>query len=185
MVLTEAGVQFDQQRIKVNRFLSTNVSHIYAIGDVVGHDRSSRTAIYHARLAIHNIRQQKTKHKTALNYNGFVRHLNLTPEVAACGLTEKELLQREQAYLKAVVDIKEVARSWFDPQAEGFVKLLTSPEGSILGASAVAPMAGEIINEISLALRLAAKASDLNHSCRAFPTWSEIWSLACQRLQAT
>lgn len=179
--LPDAGIAFNKDSgIAVNKYLETNLPHIYAVGDAVGHIISSRIAHYHSRLALHNMMQTKNKTKMPLNYQTFVRHLALSPEIAACGPTEQELLSRQTPYKKTISPLHQTTRSQLSRQRAGFVKILTTPRGIVLGGSIIAPNAGDMIYQLSLALQARLSVTDLKNNLKAFPTWSEALSAACQ-----
>ena len=181
--LTAAQVQFDAEGIKVNRYLETTRGHIYAVGDVIGHDMLTHLAAYHSRLALHNMNQSKAKNKTSLDCSAITRYLATSPEVAATGLTEAELKQQHLPYLKSMAPIHDLERSSLSNHQAGFVKLLCTPNKKIIGASIIAPRAAEMIAQVSLAISTGLSTSDLRNNIKAFTTWSEAFNVVCQKIK--
>jgi pyruvate/2-oxoglutarate dehydrogenase complex dihydrolipoamide dehydrogenase (E3) component len=80
----------------------------------------------------------------------------------------------------AFLPMSEVDRAITADQTDGFVKLIAGPRvvtrnragGRLLGATIVAPRAGEMIHEVALAMRLDAFTGRLAQTVRAYPTWS-------------
>lgn len=181
--LAAAKVQFDGFGIKVNHYLETSMNHIYAVGDVTGHDMLTHLANYHSRLVIHNLSQSKNKNKISLNYSSIPRYLALSPEIAATGLTEIELKQKQVAYKKAIVPLHGLERSSLSNQQSGFVKLICTPNRKLLGGSIIAPCAGEMIAQLTLAVNSGLSVDDFKNNIKAFTTWSEAFNLVCQKIK--
>jgi dihydrolipoamide dehydrogenase len=64
-------------------------------------------------------------------------------------------------------------------QFDGFVKVVTNRQGVIVGASIVAPNAGEMIHELMLAIKFRLTAAQIAATIHAFPTYSEAIKMAC------
>ena len=65
----------------------------------------------------------------------------------------------------------------------GFVKILANQKGVILGASIVAPRAGEMIHELTLAIQYKMKASKIVYTIHAFPTWNQAIRSAATKIK--
>ena len=182
--LPAANVNFDNSGIKVNRHLQTSAKHIYAVGDVLGHDMLTYLAAYHARLAVHNLLHTKAKEKITLDYTAVTRYIPLSPSVAATGLTEAELLSKQVAFKKAIAPLHGLDRSYISRQSAGFVKLICSADKKyILGGSIIAPAAGEMIAQLALAVSARMSVEAFRDAPKAFATWPEAFNLACQKLK--
>lgn len=179
--LSTAGVDFDDQGIKTNQYLQSSMSHIYAIGDVLGSPGRTPAGNYQAQVVVHNLSQGRQKNKLA-NPDHWLRYLALSPPLAACGMTEKELQQKKIDYRKALTPIHDLTISGLSQQKAGFIKVLCNPQGHLLGASAVMPQAAEIMTYLSLALEKNLTVADLKNHLKAFPTWSEAINLVCQKI---
>ena len=179
MGLENAKVAYGGQGITVNQYMQTSNKHIYAAGDIVGPYMFTHTAAYQSRLVANNLWHRK---KVEADYRAVPRCIFVSPEVASAGLGEHELTEAKIAYHKATVPTRLIGRSNTSKQVVGFVKVITDANGVILGGSIVAPRAGEMIHELTLAIQMRLNARDIETTIHAFPTWSEAVRLACSKL---
>lgn len=179
--LENAGVKYDRRGIRTNTHMQTSAKHIYAAGDVVGPYMFTHMASYQSRIAAHNMYSRK---KVSAKYNAVPRCIFVEPEIASVGLSEEELRSQNIAYQVGAVPISVVGRANTTNEFTGFVKVLASHTGVILGASIVAPRAGEMIHELGLAVHKGLKARDITEMIHAFPTWSEAIRVACSRIKS-
>ena len=99
------------------------------------------------------------------------------PEVASVGLTPSFAPPGSRV---ACLPLAEVDRAITDGRTGGFIAIVAGPRrllrnvggGRILGATIVAPRAGEMISEVALAMRTGAFAGRLAQTSHAYPTWS-------------
>lgn len=180
--LVNAGVAFDRSGITINKFAQTTNKHIYAAGDVAGPYRFTHTASYQSRIAAHNMFH--TKKKYSARYNAVPRCVFVEPEIACVGATEQQLKDARMHYQIGAVPINIIGRSNTSNMDTGFVKVIASKSGVLLGASIVSPRAGEMIHELTLAIHQQLKAKAVAETIHAFPTWSEAVRLACQKIKS-
>ncbi|HSX57716.1 MAG TPA: NAD(P)/FAD-dependent oxidoreductase [Candidatus Saccharimonadales bacterium] len=178
--LEKAGVEYNPKQIKVNEFLLTTTPNIYAAGDIVGPYQFTHTGNYQSYIAANNIFNSK---KIKLDYSAVPRCVFTSPEIAAVGLTEKEALEKKIKIKKAIVPISILGRANTSEEFDGFVKVVTDEKGILIGASIVAPSAGEMIHELTLAIKLKANASDVAEMIHAYPTFSEAIKIACANVE--
>ena len=178
--LENAGVTYTPKGIVVNEHLQTHARHIYAAGDVLGHYMLTHTGIQESRIAAHNLTE---KTKASPDYTAVPRVTYLSPEVATTGMTEADCLKRDLEIKTATVPISTVTRSNVSNQRDGFCKVITDKKGVILGGTVVAPRAGEIIHELTLAVQYKLTAADIAATMHAYPTWSEIVRVACAKIK--
>ncbi|HEV2413004.1 MAG TPA: NAD(P)/FAD-dependent oxidoreductase [Candidatus Saccharimonadales bacterium] len=179
MGLENAGVEYTAKGITVNEFMQTTAKHIFAGGDVVGPHMYTHAAIYQSRVAMHNLFHRQ---KMAADYRAVPRVYFLEPEIAAVGITEEDAVKYAIKYRTATTPISIIARANISDEGEGFVKVITSPEGKLLGASIASPHAGEMIHELSVAIQAGLTAQDVANTIHAFPTWSEAVRAACSKV---
>lgn len=177
--LENAHVNYSAKGIEVDEYLQTSARHILAAGDVLGHHSYTHTALIESRIAAHNILR---KDKQSPDYTAIPRVTFTYPEIASVGLTEDDCLRRDLAINTAIAPLNIIARSNTADHREGFVKVITDKKGIILGATIVAPSAGELIHELALAVQHRMHASDIANTPHAFLTWSEAIRVACSRL---
>lgn len=178
--LENAGVMYDRRGIKVNEYMQTANKHIYAAGDVTGPYCFTHTASYQSRVAAHNMFHRKRKVKT--DYHAVPRCVFIEPEVACVGATESQLKEQGIVFRVGAVPISIIGRANTTGVSTGFVKVLASKNGTLLGASIVSPRAGEMLHELTLAIQHNMKARDISNTIHAFPTWSEAVRNACNKL---
>ena len=177
--LENAHVEYDPTGIKTNEYLQTSARHIYAAGDVVGHAEHTHTALLESQIAAHNM---FSKSQLAPDYTATPRVTFTMPSVASVGLTEDDCIKRDLKVNKALAPLTIVARANTSDFRDGFAKIITDKKGAILGATVVAPDAGEIIHELALAVRLGLSARDIADTQHAFLSWSEVVRVAASKL---
>ncbi|MCS7079889.1 MAG: FAD-dependent oxidoreductase [Chloracidobacterium sp.] len=168
--LDKAGVQADARGIPVDANLRTNVKHIFAAGDVLGGHQFTHFAGWQAFLAVRN----------ALLLGGSVGFTDIVPwvtftdpEAAHVGMTEAEARAKHGAAVKAHHwMMKRTDRAVCDDDTDGFLKVISHSDGTLLGATMVAPRAGEAITEFTLALNHRLKVTDIASAIHAYPTYA-------------
>lgn len=178
--LENAGVEYTPKGIEVNDHLVTSASHIFAAGDVLGRNMLTHMGVYESRIAAHNI---LNKQKITPNYRAVPRATFITPEVASAGLSESDCLKRDLRVKTAIAPLNIIGRSNANNFRDGFCKVITDKKGVLIGATVVAPHAGEIIHELTLAIQHGMTATDVANTLHAFPTWSEIVRVACGKIK--
>lgn len=177
--LENAGVKYDRSGIIVNREMKTSAPHIYAAGDVTGGYMFTHVASYESRIAAQNM-TSNLKHLA--HYNAVPRCVFISPEVASVGATEAELKAKKIHYQVGVMPLSNASRANTSQEDTGFVKILANRKGVVLGASIVAPRAGEMIHELALAVQWKMKASKIQYTIHAFPTWSQAVRMAASKI---
>jgi pyruvate/2-oxoglutarate dehydrogenase complex dihydrolipoamide dehydrogenase (E3) component len=148
--LEAAGVNYHKKGVAVNDFLQTSNPNIFAAGDVAQKYQFTHAADATARIVLQNALFMGRKKVSALT----VPWCTYTdPEVAHVGMYPAEA---EEAGLKIdtlVQPLGGVDRSATDGDTEGFVKVhVQQGSDKILGATIVAPHAGEMISELTTAI---------------------------------
>lgn len=179
--LENAGVEYQPRGVKVDRYMQTTNPNIYAAGDVTGTFMFTHMASYQSRIAAHNMFVQKSNRVKA-DYHAVPRCVFVTPEAASVGMTEDEIKQKGWKYDVGAAPISVIGRSNVTDSDIGFVKVLANKKGVLLGASIVAPRAGEMIHELTLAIQHGMKAEQIADTIHAFPTWSEAVRVACAKI---
>ena len=167
--LDEAGVACDRVTgIRVDDFLRTTNPRIYAAGDVCVEHKFTHAAEASARLAVANALFGEERKWSALT----IPWCTYTdPEIAHVGLYVSEAKDRSIPIKTVTVLMHDTDRAMIDGQEEGFVKIhLREGIDEILGATIVAAHAGEMINEITLAIDAHIGLSVLATVIHAYPT---------------
>lgn len=177
--LENAGVEYSNRGIPTEPTMQTNVAHIYAAGDVTGKHMFTHVASYQSRIAGLNMFSPLKHHA---DYRAVPRCIFISPEIACVGATENELRASKKKYQIATLPIDVVSRSNLSQQDTGFVKIIASKKGVVLGASIVAPRAGEMIHELGLAIQWRLKASKIDYTMHAYPTWSQAVRICASKI---
>ncbi|MGH7963677.1 MAG: mercuric reductase, partial [Candidatus Binatia bacterium] len=145
------GVQYDaKQGVKVTDQLQTTNPRIYAAGDICMEYKFTHAADFAARIVIQNTLFGGRKKLSALT----VPWCTYTdPEIAHVGMYERDAHKQGIVMDTFSVPLQEVDRAIADGEEEGFVKVhVKKGTDQILGATIVARHAGEMLNEITLAM---------------------------------
>ena len=165
--LENAKIKYDHKGIKVNRFLQTNQKHIFAVGDCNGHYLFSHAAMHQGMIALMNA-MIPTPFK--INFKKFVVPWTVftQPQISSVGKNEQQLKKYEriisqyQDYGAAIAEKKEL----------GYVEVLATSRGKILGATVVGEGSGEMINEWGLAIQKKINLFSIMMLQHSFPTMS-------------
>jgi pyruvate/2-oxoglutarate dehydrogenase complex dihydrolipoamide dehydrogenase (E3) component len=168
--LEQAGVNFSGRGIEVDRRLRSSQKHIYAVGDVCGPLAFTHMAEYQAGIALANIVFRVPK---KADYRVVPRVVYTDPEVATVGLGRTEADAQGIRYDLAEFPVAHLDRAITEQHTRGFAHVLIS-KGRIVGASVVAPHAGELIHELALAMRVNAKVKEISELVHAYPTYAQV-----------
>jgi len=177
MDLDAAGVEVDERGfVRVDGHLRTTAAGIYAVGDANGLSLFTHAADEMGRIAVNNASRRFPQRRFRPELIPRVTYTD--PEVAHIGLTEADAAARGGRV--AFVPMAEVDRAIVTGRTEGFLKLIVGPRrltrglagGRVLGATVVAPRAGEVLHEIALAMRAGLFPARLALTVHAYPTWS-------------
>lgn len=171
--LDVAGVRTARHGIEVDDRLRTSNPRIFAIGDAASPRRFTHHADAQARIVVPN----------ALFFGlGGGRASRLVvpwctytePELAHTGRTAAELDEEGARYDTITVPFEEVDRAALDGAREGFVRVhLARGSDRILGATIVGRHAGELISEVTLAIRTAQGLGAVGATIHPYPTRAE------------
>lgn len=179
----KAGVNVDDRGfIAVDKFMRTNVDHIFAIGDVVGQPMLAHKAIPEGKVAAEVIAGMK--HSFDPKCIPSVAYTD--PEIAWTGLTEREAKAEGVDYEKAVFPWAASGRALSMGREEGMTKLLFCPKTKrILGAGIVGVNAGDLIAEATLAIEMGCDVEDIALTIHPHPTVSETIAQAAEMFEGT
>jgi len=175
--LEAAGVVYDDARgIPVDDFLRTTNRRIFAAGDVCGGNKFPHIESAAARIVVANalfLGRQRLSAE-AIPWCTFT-----DPEIAHVGMYVTEARQKNIPVKTFTILMHEVDRAITDGEEEGFVKVhVREGTGKILGATVVASHAGDLINEISLAMSAGLDLHALARVNQPYPTQSQAIKMA-------
>jgi len=169
--LDGAGIKHDRAGIKVDKGLKTSNRRVYAIGDVIGGLQFTHVAGYHASVVIKNA---LFRLPAKANPDILPRVTFTDPELAQVGLTEEEARGRHKNIHVYRWPYAENDRAQAERATDGFLKVITTKRGKVLGASMVGEHAGELIQMWGLAMHKGMKVGALASLVSPYPTLSEI-----------
>ncbi|RDV29090.1 dihydrolipoyl dehydrogenase [Alteromonas aestuariivivens] len=174
----KAGVKVDERGfINVDKQMQTNVSHIFAIGDIVGQPMLAHKGVHEGHVAAEVIAGKK--HYFDPRCIPSVAYTE--PEVAWVGLTEKEAKEQGLNYETATFPWAASGRAIASDATDGMTKMIFDKDsGRVLGGALVGTNAGEMLGEIGLAIEMGADAEDVALTIHAHPTLNESIGLASE-----
>ena len=169
--LEEAGIEFGAHGILVDDRLRTTNKRVYAAGDVCLEHKFTHAADAAARLVIRNALFFGRAKVSSL----VVPWSTYTdPELARVGLSERDAEKLGVEYDCHRREYSDVDRAIAEGDEGGFVKVLTNRGGDkILGATIVAPHAGDMISEITLAMQSGIGLGKISSVIHPYPTRAE------------
>jgi dihydrolipoyl dehydrogenase len=169
--LDALGVDRDAQgRIAVDDGFATNVSGIYAVGDVIRGPMLAHKAMDEGMAVAERLAGQRPR----VDYDAIPAVVYTSPEAASVGKTDEELKAASIAYAVGKFPFAATPRARTNGDTEGFVKILAdSVSDRVLGVHIIGPDAGTLIAEAALAIAFGAAAEDIARTCHAHPTLSE------------
>lgn len=177
--LDDAGVALASRGfVQVDATLRTSAPDVYAAGDVTGGPGYVYVAAASGRIAAENAlsgEQREIDLSTVPNVTF------TSPQVASVGLTEAAARAEGYNVQVSSLPMEHVPRALVSHDRRGLVKIVSEAvTGRILGVHAIAPHAGEMIAEATLAVRFGLTVRDLTGTLHPYLTWAESLKLAAQ-----
>ncbi|PLK58268.1 dihydrolipoamide dehydrogenase [Candidatus Palibaumannia cicadellinicola] len=179
----QAGIQVDDNGfIHVDKQMRTNISHIYAIGDIVSQPMLAHKGIHEGYVAAEVIANQThyfdPKVIPSIVYT--------EPEVAWVGITEKEAKAKGINYEVSIFPWMASGRAIVSNCKDGITKLIfNKTNNKIIGGAVVGTNGGELLGEISLAIEMGCDAQDIALTIHAHPTLYESINLSAKIYEGT
>jgi dihydrolipoamide dehydrogenase len=179
----KAGITVDQRGfIPVDKQMRTNVSHIFAVGDIVGQPMLAHKANHEGRVAA----EVAAGHKVAFDARVIPSVAYTDPEIAWVGMTESEAKAAGIDYGKGQFPWAASGRALGLNRDEGTTKLLFDAKTHrVIGAGIVGPNAGDLISEVALAIEMGCDAADIGLTIHPHPTLSETVAFAAEAFEGT
>ncbi len=175
--LDAGGIVYSDQGIRVTHGLRTSNKKVYAIGDVTGETHLAHAAEHQAAAAVKAalFRLPVRTHRETMPWVTFT-----DPELAHIGLTEEVARERYGQLTIVRWPYSENLRAHAERQTGGFLKVIASKRGKILGAGIVGAQAGELIQMWSLAMQKGIPLSDMASIVPPSPTLSSMNQAAAE-----
>jgi len=180
--LETVGIDLGDGRIPIDERCRA-ADGVWGIGDATGVSLFTHVGKYQARVATANILGEDA----VADYRAVPRVVFSDPEVAAVGLTAAQARERGLDVSEVTLDLPNaIARPYtYEENPRGSFGLVVDREREVLvGAWAVAPLAGEWIHQAVLAIRAEVPVAILKDTIAQFPTFSEAYVSALRQLPA-
>ena len=179
----KAGINVDERGfIPADRQQRTNVSHIFAIGDIAGNPMLAHKASHEGKVAA----EVAAGLKVANDVRAIPSVAYTDPEVAWVGLTEKQAKEQGIEVGKGAFPWIASGRNLSLGRDDGMTKLLFDPRTHrLLGAGIVGTNAGDLIAELALAIEMGCDAADIGLTVHPHPTLSETVMFAAEAFEGT
>jgi len=171
--LDEAGIEWSEKGIKVDRHLRTSRPWAYAAGDVTGGLLFTHTASAMGPIAARNALAAGGGDET---YEPrIVPRVTFTdPEVASVGLTEEQAREAGHRVRIGLDRVRDAEKAQIDGQRIGQVKVVAAEDGRLLGCHIVAETAGDMIHEAVAIMAGRVPVGVVAAEMHAYPTLSEL-----------
>jgi len=173
-----AGIQVDEHGfISVDSQMRTNVSHIFAIGDIARNPMLAHKAVHEGHVAAEAAAGQKAHFDARV-----IPSVAFTdPEIAWAGVTEDEAKNSGMRIGVAKFPWLASGRAIANARDEGFTKLIFDGETHrIVGGGIVGTGAGDLISEVAHAVEMGSDATDIGKTIHPHPTLSESVGMAAE-----
>jgi dihydrolipoamide dehydrogenase len=143
-----AGIETNEQNwIKTNEFLETNVEKIWCIGDANGRYQFRHKANSESEVCVNNIFGQS---KEVVDYSAVPWAIFTYPQIGHVGMTQKEAIEKGHKIFVAINRYSSVAKGFSmgyekGDDLDGLVKLIVDESYRILGAHIVGPHAAMLV----------------------------------------
>jgi len=170
--LDAAGVETDEGGyVETDEYLRTTADGVWALGDIVGEYLLKHSANHEARAVARNIFRDELE---AVDYSAMPFAVFASPEVAGVGAREDELQEADREYAVNTYEYGNTARG-DAMHVDGFVKVLISLDGEILGCHIIGPEASTLIEEVVVAMKSGSgTVQDIRDAIHIHPALPEV-----------
>src|SRR5487761_1520943 len=177
--LERAGIEVtDHGAVRVDEHLRTTNPRVWAAGDVTGHPQFVYVAAHEGNLAARNALESAG---LAVDFTSLPRVIFTSPTVAAAGLTDEQANAQGIECECCVLPLSAVPRALVNRDTRGFVKIVAErASGRIIGVSAVANGAGDVIQAAIYAIKFGLTTDQVAGTWAPYLTFAEGFKLAAQ-----
>ena len=167
----DSGVTVDERGfVFVNDYCATEAPGVWAVGDIVRGPMLAHKGSEEGVMVAERIHGKAAQ----LNYEVIPSIIYTHPEVAAVGKTEQDLKAEGVDYKVGSFPFAAIGRAMASGETDGMVKILSDADSDqILGAHVVGPSAADLVQQIVIAIEMAASTEDLQLMVFGHPTMSE------------
>lgn len=169
--------------ILVNEKMETNLPHMYAAGDCANTPAFVYTAAFEGKIAVENafnpLLLGGAGGGSKADYSSLPWVVFTDPQIAGAGMDESDAEKAGIPFEVSKLDLIHVPRALAAQDTRGFIKLIRNPEtDKLIGARVVAPEGGELIQQLSMAIKYGITVQDLAESFYPYLTLGEGIKLA-------
>lgn len=173
------SIELDERGfIETDEYLATSVEGVYALGDIAGNYMFKHSANLEAEYVYKNLLGMEEE----IDYTAMPHAVFSNPQIAGVGKTEQQLEEEETEYVKSVYSYENSGMGQALKEEDGFVKVLASEDGEILGVHIIGPEASTLIHEVLPVIRIEGNVSDIKDTIHIHPALSEVVDRAFQQL---
>lgn len=170
--LEKIGVELDEEgAIKVNEGFQTGIPSIYALGDVINRQQLTPVALAEAMNLVDRLYRGK---KTSLSYELIPTAVFSSPNIGTVGLTEEQATEQYPRIDIYTAEFHSLKQALAGTTERNLMKLIVDVDSDrVLGAHMVGEGAGEIIQEVAIALKAGATKAIFDQTIGIHPTSAE------------
>lgn len=172
--LDAAGIKVSNGKIFTDEYLKTNIANIYAVGDCIAGPQLAHKASYDGMVACDNIMGKKRK----ADYRFIPTCIWTDPEIACVGVSEESAKEKSLNYKIAKFQMSACGKACIDGSTDGYVKLIGSDDGRVVGVEIIGSDACNLIGEAAVAVSSGISIADWSRVVHGHPTLSEIFQEA-------
>lgn len=167
-----AGIETTERGfVKTDEEMETGVEGVYALGDIADNWMFKHSANHEAQTVFRNL----LSHGHEADYPAMPHAVFTSPQIAGVGQTEQQLEESDQAYVSARYDFEDTGMGGALKEEDGFVKVLASEKGEILGCHIIGPEASTLIHEVLVAMKAGSgHVSDIKNTVHIHPALNEV-----------
>ncbi|MDD4293920.1 MAG: NAD(P)/FAD-dependent oxidoreductase [Candidatus Omnitrophica bacterium] len=167
--LDTLGIKMNKGWIVTDSRLRTNISNIYACGDVNAHCMLAYVADYHAKICVADILGKDIEE----NLNGIPECVFSIPQAASVGMSEEEAKNRGVHKKTYRIPFARFASAHIYNDLDGFAYIIEGIDGKLLGGGILSNEAAELISILSVAVRAGLTVEKFKNNFFVHPTLSE------------
>ena len=175
--LENTGIELTESRhVAINEKMETNIPHIYAAGDAANTPAYVYTAAFEGKTVVEN---SFAGAGSMVDYSSLPWVVFTDPQVVGAGIDEAEAKAQNIPFEVSKLELKDVPRAIAANDTRGFIKLIRNTEtDKLIGARVVAPEGGELVQQLSMAIKYGITVKDLAESLYPYLTLGEGIKLA-------
>jgi len=173
------SVELDERGfIKANEYLETSVKDVYALGDIAGNFMFKHSANLEAEYVYKNLLGMEVE----ADYTAMPHAVFTYPQIAGVGKTEQDLEKEGIEYSKSVYQYENTGMGMALKEEDGFVKVLASKDGEILGVHIIGHEASTLVHEVLPVMRNNGTVEDIKKTIHIHPALNEVVGRAFDQL---